>query len=109
MLAVSHSQSDAFAKCEYSYTLAHVERLDTILPKVAPWRGTVGHVFFEEFLGAIKNGHDAQTAKNIGLKMMMQKDSHVAIENMPLVIDWVENVWPGLNWEVLEIETTHRI
>lgn len=108
--ALSHSQAEAVNQCEMKFKYAHIDSLEPKSRSTALMRGTNGHKFFEVFFLEIKKGMSTAHAMQAG-QIAMMEESDVALLNLPLVTQWVQEVWEikRHTWEVVLVEETHRI
>lgn len=109
--ALSHSQAESLNQCEFKFKYAHLDNLEPKSRSVALMRGTNGHMFFETFFKAIKEGLPTENAMQLG-QVAMMNESDVALINLPIVTRWVNEHWKDnleRVWEIVLVEETHRI
>lgn len=106
-ILLSHSQIEAYNQCGKKFDYAHIQGLQSKRTGPGLSRGTTGHKFFEAFFKAIKDGKDTKTAQNEGFMKIASMDN--SEEVIPLVVGWISEIWPTLNWEIIEVEKQYRI
>lgn len=108
MQRISHSQADAYNACEKKFEYAHIELLQPKTRPTALARGSYGHKIMETFFNCIKDGEGA----DIGLAKAMA----LAIQDQTYFNDiwnqinhWITEVWPTLDWKIIEVEKTYYL
>jgi hypothetical protein len=100
--------ADAYNSCEKRYELAHIENLMTKDTPKALARGIYGHKVLEAFFNSIKNGDDVKIAESKAIAYAYMDLTYFG-EVGPQIQYWINNVWPTLDWTIIEVEKTYHL
>lgn len=110
-MLISHSEVEAKTQCAKKHDYAHNQKLQPIGHSMALNRGNAGHTMLEVFFLAIKAGTPTEKAKMLAMSAPKLKEYPIEAvgEAMALVMPWIDNVWPGLGWKIIEVEKEFRV
>lgn len=108
--------ADTYNACQRRFELSHVYNGKGLEPHEAPHalaRGTYGHSVMAAFFRKIKEGQDKNEdyymlAKAEAMKELMT-DVLLSNEISPVIMYWIETIWPTLNWKILRVEEKHYL
>lgn len=111
---ISHSMADAYNACQKRYEFAHVYGNGVgLMPLQLPHalrRGIFGHKVMDAFLRTImgreKDPQAFKEAKAAALMEMIQ-EPELNMEIGQTILYWFDNVWPQLDWKILQVEQKH--
>lgn len=98
-------------QCEKKHYYAFQRKLQPKSGSIALQRGNAGHAMFEAFLTAKREGYSDDAAKNLALiaPKSTEYDLLPRGEAAGYVSYWIDNIWPTLGWEVVEVEKEFRV
>ena len=108
--------ADTYNACQRRYYFAHVYGNGIgLMPNVLPHalhRGIYGHkvmqAFFQTIKGREKDSFAFKEAKAAALMEMIQ-DPEMNHEVGPTILYWFDEVWPTLDWKILQVEQKHYL
>lgn len=112
LTSYSNTMVETFMNCRKRFQYAFVDQLQAKRdPKErvegGVSRGQAGHSFLEKFFKEIQAGHDTQGAMELAIREHVRHMSdNVAMER---ALSWIRDVWPTLDWEILEVEVKFKI
>lgn len=116
-LLVSHSEADAFARCERQHWYAHNEKLAPVKVSAGLDRGIRNHTCMEAYFNVLMNGgtfQEAQEAAQMKLAKMFA-DPEANTESINLVMDMLPWFFEAdakriaAGWKVLAVEKEFRL
>lgn len=107
ILVLSQSQIDAYLKCKQAYGYAYIQQLQPKKPPVGIDRGNTGHKFLEVFLTSIKNGETIDVAREKAMQAIVLMNHSEML--LPLLLRWVNEVFPRLGWRIVAVEKEFRL